>query len=325
MTFNDVQRNDVSTLIQQAYANDFIAHAHKTSAVLSAFPTKNLGTKTTNLPVLSTKPHASWIAESSSDASGTKPTAKVTWANKTLVVEELAVILPVHEDVVADATEDVIAELTKSGAEAIAFSLDAAVLFGINKPLSWVSNSLYASAVSKAQIYSPIVTPGKNDLAGVFLQAAEGLAELYNPDTVLCRAGLKFRLANLRASTGEPIYMNSMSDNANGMGDSIYGMSTHFVTGTVDDGAGGDRLVWDPTNNDAIVVDRSRVIIGVRQDITVKFLDQAVVGGVSLAEKDMVAVRFKARFAYCLGDNIAYGSVVNTNSPVAVITSTDSS
>src|ERR1700756_1890529 len=139
MTEQDITRTDVATLIQQAYANDFLAHVTRTSAVLSAFPTKNLGTKTTNLPVLATKPHAEWVAESSSDPTGAKPTSKVTWANKTLVVEELAVIIPVHENVVDDATVDVIAEITKTGGEAIGFALDAAVIFGINKPLSWVS------------------------------------------------------------------------------------------------------------------------------------------------------------------------------------------
>lgn len=313
----DITRSDVSTLIQDAYANDFLAHATKSSAVLRAFPTKNLGTKTTNLPVLATKPHAGWVAESATSSTGTKPQAKVTWANKTLVVEELAVIIPVHENVIDDATTDVVAEITRSGAEAIAFALDAAVIFGIGKPLSWVSKDLHKSGKDAGQILGPSGN-AEDDLAGTFLQSAESLAELYDPTTVLARAGLKYRLANLRATTGEPIFMQSMSSSPD-MSDSIYGMNTFWVTGTVDDGSGGDTLVWDPDTCDAIVVDRSRVIIGVRQDIQVKFLDQAVVGGVSLAEKDMVALRFKARFAYCLGDNVAYGTETQTNSPVAII------
>lgn len=314
----DITRSDVATLIQQAYSNDFLAHVTHTSAVLSAFPTKSLGTKTTNLPVLATKPHAGWVAESATDASGTKPVAKVTWANKTLVVEELAVIIPVHENVIDDATTDVVAEITKTGAEAIAYALDAAVIFGLGKPLSWVSKDLITSGRDAGQIQGPTGN-AEHDLAGSFLKAAESLSELYDPSVVLARSGLKFRLANLRATTGEPIFMSSMSSDPS-MADQIYGMTTHWVHGTVDDGAGGDTLVWDPGHADAIVVDRSRVIIGVRQDINVKYLDQAVVAGVSLAEKDMVALRFKARFAYCLGDNVAYGTTVQTNSPVAIIT-----
>lgn len=315
---DDVTRTDVSTLIQEAYAPDFLAHATKTSAVLSAFPTKNLGTKTTNLPVLATKPHAGWVGESSGDSTGTKPQSKPTWGNKTLVVEELAVIVAIHENVVDDATTDVVADITRMGAEAIAFALDAAVIFGWQKPLSWVSDDLYTSATDQGNIFTVDTTAGPDDLAGSLLQAAESLCEYYDPTTILARKALRFQLANLRADTGVPIFMASMSDNP-GAADQVHGMNTFWVTGTVDDGAGGDKLVWDSTSAEALVLDRSRVIIGVRQDITVKFLDQAVVGGVSLAEKDMVALRFKARFAYALGDNIATGQEITTNSPVALV------
>lgn len=315
----DIARADVSSLIQDAYASDFLAHATKTSAVLSAFPTKNMGTKTTNLPVLATKPHAGWVAESATDAAGKKPTAKVTWANKTLVAEELAVIIPVHENVIDDATVDVVADITRTGAEAIAFALDAAVIFGIHKPSTWASDSLFQSATDAGQVFGVGDTGTVDDLAGTFLQAAEALSDLYDPTTVLARRGLRYRLANLRATTGEPIFMASMSQNP-GASDQIHGLNLHWVSGTVDDGSGGDTLVWDPEEAEAIVVDRSRVIIGVRQDIQVKFLDQAMVGNVSLAERDMVALRFKARFAYALGDNVAYGTEVTTNSPVAAIT-----
>ena len=52
------------------------------------------------------------------------------------------------------------------------------------------------------------------------------------------------------------------------------------------------------------MADKSRVKIGVRSDVQVKFLDQATVGGINLAERDMVAFRFKARYAYVLGNTI---------------------
>lgn len=316
----DISRTDVATLIQDAYAQDFLSWAAKTSCVLSAFPTRNMGTRTVHEPVLATKPHAKWVQESSSSAAGAKPTGKVTWADKTLIAEELAVIVPVHENVIDDATESVLAELTKAGAESIAFALDAAVLFGHNKPATWTSNALLPSAViaggNNHQVISS--TPGPDDLAGSILSAAEAISDKYDPTTLLTRKGLKYRLANLRSSQGEPIFQDNMSMNPLAV-DSIYGLNVSYATGTVGDDAAGDVLVWDPAMAEALVVDRSRVVIGVRQDITVKFLDQATVGGINLAERDMVALRFKARFAYVLGDNIAYGSNVVTSSPVAAI------
>jgi HK97 family phage major capsid protein len=316
----DISRTDVATLIQEAYANDFLQQAANTSAVLKAFPTRNLGTKVTHEPVLATKPHAKWVQESSTSTAGQKPTGKVTWADKTLVAEELAVIVPVHENVIADATSDVLMEITKVGGEAIAFALDSAVIFGHNKPATWTSNALLPSAVAAGGSNHQIIgTSGTvDDLAGKVLQAAGALADKYDPTTLLSRKGLRYRFANLRATTGEPIFMASMSTDPMSV-DSIYGLDVYYATGTVADDAAGDVLVWDPAECEALVVDRSRVVIGVRQDIQVKFLDQATVGGINLAERDMVALRFKARFAYVLGDNIAYGSNVTTSSPVAAV------
>lgn len=313
----DITRADVAALIQDAYSNEFLAHAAKTSAVLGAFPTKDMGTKTIKMPVLATKPHAKWVEESATSDAGKKPTAKVTWGNKNLVAEELAVIVPVHENVVDDATEDVLSEITKTGAEAIAWALDAAVIFGIDKPDTWSSPALLPSAESDGNVFA-VGGPGPDDLAGSILQAAESLSEYYDPTTLLARRGLRFRLANLRDDNGAPIFMPSMSSDP-GSVDQLHGLMTHWVSGTVADG-NSDQLVWDPDEAEAIVVDRSRVIIGVRQDITVKFLDQATVGGINLAERDMVALRFKARYAYALGDNIATGSTASTSSPVAAVT-----
>lgn len=318
----DISRSDVATLIQDAYADDFLQWTANTSAVLQAFPTRNLGTKTTHEPVLATKPHAKWVIESSSDSAGIKPTGKITWADKTLVAEELAVIVPIHENVIDDASVNTIGEITKAGAEAMAYALDAAVTFGINKPMTWTSADLHASAHNDSNIFAVNASPGADDLAGSILQAAESLADRYDPTTLLTRRGLKYKLANLRATTGEPVFLTSLSNGVTQ--DSVYGLNTYYETGTVDDGAGGDLLVWDPDNALALVVDRSRVLIGVRQDIQVKFLDQATLTGpsgtiINLAERDMVAFRFKARYAYVLGDNVAFGSTTQTSSPVASV------
>jgi len=314
----DISRTDAAALIQDAYANDFLAHAHKTSSVLNAFPTRSMGTKTHRLPVLATKPHAKWVGESATESAGVKPTAKATWGSKELVAEELAVIVPVHENVLDDATEDVLAQLTRAGAEGIANALDAAVIFGISKPATWTSKYLLESAEDSGNTFTVGAVGTEDDLAGSILWAAGAVADYYDPSDILARKGLRYKLANLRNVDGTPIFTPSTSTGPDAR-DSVHGLNAHWVSGTVDDGSGGDRLVWDPDTAEAIVVDASRVLIGVRQDITVKFLDQATVGGINLAERDMVALRFKARFAYALGDNIATGQTVSTNSPVAAV------
>src|SRR5690606_654492 len=94
--------------------------------------------------------------------------------------------------------------------------------------------------------------------------------------------------------------------------ESFNGFTTHF----------NRNGAWVPGSASALVVDASRVKIGVRQDITVKFLDQATLGTgenqINLAERDMVALRLKARYAYVLGNGATAMGASKT--PVAAVT-----
>ena len=307
----EITREDVAALIQEEYSNVLLDTVDEQSAVIRAFGTVPLGTKVTNAPVLASLPEAKWVSETApteDDTTGVKPTSKVTWANKQFVVEEIAVIIPVHEDVLEDATEDIIASLTKLGGQAIGKALDEAVLFGKNKPATWLSPDLFAAATTAGSIFQVSATPGEDDLAGSIFQAAGAVADSgADPSKVLSASGLRFRLANLRAQDGTAILSRTMGDGG-AFTDSIAGLDAAFVK----NGA------WDAAKSLALVADADRVKIGVRQDITVKFLDQATVNGINLAETDRVAFRFKARYAYVLGDTInAAGSLML---PVAAVT-----
>lgn len=291
----DISRSELSTLIQDAYSNDLLSSALNSSAVLSAFDRVDMGTKTQNLPVLATLPEAEFVTESGEGS--TKPTAQATWGNKQLVAEEIAVIIPVHENVVDDATIDVIEELTRQGGAAIGRKLDAAILFGVDKPASWTSDDLLAAAVAASQTFTVGDAVDGEDLSGSILLAAGAVDEAgWDPDTFVGPRGLRYRLANQRDSQGGPVYLPSLGDGsaAGGNGGMVHGLAAAWVTGRV----------WDRDEAEGFVVDSSRVKIGVRQDISVKLLDQATVGSINLAERDMVALRFKARYAYVLGNTV---------------------
>lgn len=295
----DINRAELSTLIEDAYSHTLLASAVTNSAALQAFTRVDMGTKTTHLPVLATLPEAAWVSET-----GTKTTAQATWGDKTLVAEEVAVIIPIHENVVDDATVDVISELSMQGGAAIGRALDLAVIFGTNAPVSWTSDSLLDAAAAASQTFT--VGADDDDLAGSIFQAAGAVDEAgWDPNTLLIPRGLRYRLANMRDDQNAPIFLPSLS--AAGGQDSVAGLNAAYVSGRV----------WDRDEAEAIVVDSTRVIIGVRQDISVKFLDQATVGDINLAERDMVALRFKARYAYVLGDNV--NTEGDGESPVASV------
>jgi HK97 family phage major capsid protein len=288
----DITRDDIATLIQEEYSSELLGTASTTSAVLSVARTVPLGTKVTNMPVLATLPEADFVSESATDDAGKKPTSKATWANKQFVVEEIAVIIPVHEDTLEDATEDLVTELTNEGGAAIGRKLDGAILFATDKPATWTSPGLLAAAVGAGQAVTVSPTPGEDDLAGSIYQAAGLVDEAgWDPGALLAPRGLRYRLANLRGEDGAPIVQGTLQ-NGVAAGGSVIGLEAGWVPG----------MVWDRDEAEALVIDPMRVLVGIRQDITVKFLDQATVGGINLAERDMVALRFKARYAYVLGN-----------------------
>jgi HK97 family phage major capsid protein len=295
----DINRSDVSTLIEEAYSHVFLEAAVAGSAALTALPNVNMGTKTTHLPVLATLPQAGWVTEG--DA---KPTSEIRWKDLTMVAEEIAVIIPVHENVIDDATVPILTDIARLGGQAIGKKLDEAVLWGRQKPASWTSAALYPAAVAAGQTNAYTAgAANADDLVGATMAVAKSLAIAgQNPDTVITSLALSWDLANIRDGNGAPIFNGS----------TLSGFNT-----TVSKNGG-----WDPSLAQLLVVDSSRVRIGVRQDITVKFLDQATVDGINLAERDMVALRFKARYAYVLssgatnftGAPVPVGAVINAGS-----------
>ena len=280
-----IDRNDVASLIEEGFSTDFLNSAADTSAVLRAFPTRSMGTKTERLPVLASLPEAKFVNEWS-DSGGaeqpgaTKPTSKLTWGSKTLNAEEIAVIIPVHENLIADSSVDILGEITRQGGAAIARKLDAAVLHGADKPETWTSNDLAAAAVAAGQVTTE---DSVEDLLDALYTIEGEMADNGFEDlTVVARRSLSSRLKNQRDANGAFL----------GAGDVLSDFSPVFAKNF-------------GTDHTAFAVDKASVLIGVRQDITVKILDQATVNGINLAETDQIGVRFVARYAYVLKDDKA--------------------
>lgn len=299
----DISRSEVATLIEEAYADTLLSSAKEASTVLTAFPNVSMGSKLTHLPVLATLPEAGWVSESATAAGGVKPQSQVTWSDRTLVAEEIAVIIPIHENVVDDATVGVLSEIAQLGGQAIGKKLDQAVLFGTDKPASWVSPDLLSASVAAGQVTNTVDGEANaSDLVGGVNQVAEAIATAgYAPDTLVSSLAMRYQVANLRDGNGLPIFRD----------ESFAGFRTFF----------NRNGAWAPASASAFVVDSTRVRVGVRSDITVKFLDQATLGTgesqINLAERDMVALRLKARYAYVLGNGAT--AIGADKTPVGVV------
>lgn len=303
---DSIVRADIEAAIREGYSGEFLKSAKGTSAVLQAVPTKTMSNKTVKFSTRSERPTAGWVTDT--DNTAIKPKSKIKWSYVTATAEEVAVIIPVHEDTIADADEDVLAEITAEGGAALGRVIDEAVLYGTNKPSSWTSSDFLASATAASQLYTVDSAAGADDLYGAHLQAAGALA---NKGVIVSRAigapSLRWELANLRDGEGRLL---------------VGGQNLPFDTTYSDNGT------FDSDEAISFLLDPNHVRIGIRKSLEVKFSDQAYLTGTgtdgfSLWERDMVALRFVMRVAYVQDTGLT--STGDAAAPIAAVIASDES
>lgn len=289
---NVITRSEAQALIPEVVSNEILTNLESESAALSMFRSIPMSTNQTRMPVLAALPVAYFV----NGDTGLKQTTEVNWSNKYLNVEEIACIVPIPEAVLDDVNFDAWGSIRPLIENAVGRTLDAAVFFGTNKPASW-PNAIVTDAVTAGNT----VTRGTNAAAagGIYgdLSDAFGTVEAdgYDVNGLIANTTWKGRLRQARATTGE-----SLDD--------------EFAAEVKDLAKFPMRGLW-PTGSavaEVILGDFTQGIIGKRQDITYKILDQAVIqdnnGAImfNLAQQDMVALRVVARFAFQVANQMNY-------------------
>lgn len=286
-----IDRAAALALINQQNGSEIWEQATQDSAALRTFRRIPMTAKQQRMPVIDALPTAGFLAADNT----AKPTSSVVWANKVLEAEEIAVIVPIPENVFDDAAFNVWDAVRPRIAEAVGAVLDGAVFFGTGKPTSW-PDALVPGAVAAGNVIS--ATDNAGDLAEDF-NATISLVETdgFDPDTIWSNRALRSSLRGLRNVDGTPIYNPSLRD---ADVDSLYGIRMEWVRNGAWVPAGGTNVA--PTGARALVGDSGMAVLGIRQDMTYKMLDQATVGGFNLAEQDMIALRCKMRVAFQVAD-----------------------
>jgi HK97 family phage major capsid protein len=274
-----------------------------------------MSTKLKQMPVESLLPTAYFV----NGDTGLIQTTTMAWRNVMMTAEEIAVIVPIPITIVKDTDYDLWQQIRPKVEEAIAVALDAAVLFGTNKPASW------PTAIATAAINAGnTVTQGTGIDVAADLNNVLGAAESdgYTPNGIGHRQDLRASLRGLRSTTNEFIFQSgepgatgtTYGDTAASRESRIFGVrSISVLNGTYE---AHDAATVNATK--AIAGDWDQLILGTREDIDLEFSTSAVIQD---ANGDLQYNAFQQRLI--LGRFIArYGMAVPN--PVNRINSTDS-
>ena len=308
---SSLDRSGAEVLIPEEYTKEIIKEVPEQSAIMRvARKLPNMPRHKTNMPILSSLTTAYFV----NGDTGLKQTTKMEWANKSIIAEELAVIVPIPEAVLDDSDYDIWGEIKPNIVEALGIAFDQAVLYGTNAPSTWPKNIL-AAAVAAGHC----VALGTNDDLYEDLLGENGILSLvendgYDVNGHVAALTMKSKLRSVRDADGNPLFKSSMQEKSNYMLD-------------------GNDIIFpkngsiDKLQSLQISGDWTKLVYAIRQDVTYKMLDQAVIQDASgniiynLAQQDMVALRVVMRLGWQLPNPI---NRVNPNEatrlPFAVLT-----
>lgn len=302
MPYNSlITRSDAAALIPQTVSQEIINELAVEDWLLGlARRLPDMSSSQHRLPVLNAMATAYFV----NGDTGLKQTTELDWTNKYIDAEEIAAIVPIPEAVLDDANYDIWGQVKAALKAAFSKTISQAVLYGTNIPSSWTTNLGAAGVVAAATAASNTASAaGFTDMYEAILGesaagAGDGVLMKLEADGFIANGhvaaiSMMGRLRNTRATSGEPIFSASMQ-----------GPTDYRLSGAP---------IYFP-NDGSIVAssgllisgDWSKLVYAVRQDMTYKVLDQAVIqdnaGNIiyNLAQQDMVALRAVMRLGFAL-------------------------
>jgi HK97 family phage major capsid protein len=317
-----INRSNAAGLIPVEYSREIIQELPQESAFLRlARQLPNMSRKEDKRPVLNSLPMAYFVNQSSGttgdDDIGIKKTTQMEWGSLTLTAEEIACIIPIPENVLADADYDLWAEIVPQVRAAFGVVIDQAAFFGVNKPTSW-PDAIAPAAVAKGNYRQVGSVQGKDlasDIIGVGGLMNKVEEDGFNVNGFYAANTMKAQFRDLRDEVGQFLFMRSLTE-------------------TEPDRLAGEQIYFDRNGNFdtsdylAIAGDWSKAVYAIREDIEYRLLTEATIIDPStkavvyaLAQQDMAAMRFKMRLGVQVANPVTRANdSASTRYPFAVLT-----
>lgn len=304
-----ISRSNLSGLIPEPVSREIIQGTVEGSAVLRmGRRLPNMTSKTQTLNVLDALPAAYFV----DGDTGTKKLTSMAWDKKKIYAEEIAVIVPIPEAALDDADYDIWGEVRPRITEAFGRVIDAAILFGTNKPATWRKGIVDSATDADAVV--ELGTSLYNDIFGVGGAISLVEASGFDVNGIMAAVQTRGMLRGLVDLNGQPLFKQSMQ-----------GRTNYDLEG----------IMMDFPRNGAFDADEALMIFGdfnqltyaIRQDITFKVFTEGVVQDPSdgtilynLMQNDMVALRATMRLGWEIPNPISAFNVGNESRfPFAVL------
>lgn len=276
-----IDDGDAGALIPEEEVQEIFKAVAQSSFVFQALRRlPNMSSHQERIKVEDSLPMIYWQGSSTA----LKKLTKMAWKNKYITAEELAVIVPISEQILADAKYDIWGEAKPKIVEAIANKIDAAVVFGNDKPESFPEGLVEAARKS-----GHVIVKTGTETFYALVSDAMGFVEGdgYDVNGIVGGTLLKKRFRDMVDTTGRPL----------GTGNEVADLPRY----TIKNGA------WDESKGSALVGDFKEAVFSVRQDVQYKLLTEGVIQDPSdgtimynLGQQDMVALRVTFRFGWQL-------------------------
>lgn len=243
------------------------------------------------------------------DEEGLKQTDDFTVKAEYMIVEDIAVVMPIALNVLNDSRFPIWSMIMPKLQEAIGVQVDNAVGFGVGKPDLWPS-SLCGTAISRGLTN---VQGDADDLAGDLSKTMANLEEVYYMGNYwVLPLTEKAKLRDLRDNVGRPLFIAAITDSAPDM---LYGHPIKYVmNGT-----------YKTANIEAMFGDFSKAQFAVREDINFKVFTEGVITDSSnnvvlnLMQQDSAALRVVYRMAWGVENAVHVAVARDSRYPVSIM------
>ena len=292
-----ITNDDVKALEETQVVNEIFEGTIRNSKALQLFKRlPNMSSKQTKLRILDSLPIAYFVDET--EDNGRKNITKQAWDNKYITAAEIAVIVPIKENDIADSDVDLWAQIRPRIEEAFGRKIDSAMLTGVGKPTDW-----------RKGLIPSIIEVGKevNETGNLYRDIDAVMSKVeesgYDVNGLVGGVGLKSKFRLMTDTTGQPLNTTEIGS-----------LTRTFV----------NNGTWDKTKSVLIAGDFGQAVYSIRQDLTFKLLTEGIIqdpdtGDIlyNLAQEDMVALRCVMRLGWEIPNPVNAEDETETRFPFA--------